>query len=72
VQDGFKELALQKIIGLVHPDNVTSQRVLEKAGLMYSNRACYFGLDHVTPSIKNSSRKVVEVFRLCAIITREE
>ena len=33
------------IIGLTLPDNVASQRVLEKAGLTFSNRATYFGLD---------------------------
>jgi RimJ/RimL family protein N-acetyltransferase len=41
---GFRTLDLKQIIGLVHPDNLASQRVLEKAGLVYLNRAEYFGM----------------------------
>ncbi|MDY7041748.1 MAG: GNAT family N-acetyltransferase [Chloroflexota bacterium] len=41
----FTQLDLQLVIGLVHPDNVASRRVLERAGLTFSNRASYFGLD---------------------------
>ncbi len=45
LQDGFKELDLELVIGLVHPGNLASQRVLEKIGLRFSNRAHYFGLE---------------------------
>lgn len=41
----FTELDLQMVIGLVHPDNIASRRVLEKIGLTFCNRASYFGLD---------------------------
>ena len=33
VQYGFHDLGLDRIIGVTHPDNVVSQRVLMKAGL---------------------------------------
>jgi ribosomal-protein-alanine N-acetyltransferase len=45
LQDGFKELDLELVIGLVHPENFPSQRVLEKIGLRFNNRARYFGLE---------------------------
>ena len=32
---GFKNLSLPKIIATVHPDNVPSKRVVEKAGMTY-------------------------------------
>ncbi|MGB3716106.1 MAG: GNAT family N-acetyltransferase [Candidatus Promineifilaceae bacterium] len=40
----FRDAQLEKIIGLTHPDNVASQRVLEKIGLNFRNRAEYFGM----------------------------
>jgi RimJ/RimL family protein N-acetyltransferase len=36
VRLGFADLALQQIIGLVMPENIASVRVLEKAGLRFS------------------------------------
>lgn len=42
---GFDELGLSLIIGLTHPGNVASQRVLEKIGLTFTNRAVYFNFD---------------------------
>jgi ribosomal-protein-alanine N-acetyltransferase len=45
VEDGFRVYHLDLIIGLTHPDNRASQRVLEKAGLSFTNRARYFGVD---------------------------
>ncbi len=41
----FDEVKLDTVIGLVHPDNLKSQRVLEKIGLSFDNRAQYFGLE---------------------------
>jgi len=41
----FGEVGLTLVIGLTHPDNIASQRVLEKVGLTYTNRAVYFGFD---------------------------
>ena len=41
----FDEVKLDTVIGLVHPKNLISQRVLEKIGLFFDNRAQYFGLE---------------------------
>jgi RimJ/RimL family protein N-acetyltransferase len=45
VDDGFDQHALQQIIGLVHPENIASRRVLEKLGLVYTRHVHYWGLD---------------------------
>lgn len=42
---GFQEFPLQQIIGLTHPENIASQRVLLKCGLQFDSRAQYFGMD---------------------------
>jgi len=41
----FKELDLDSVIGLTHPDNIASQKVLQKAGLIFTEEAQYFGMD---------------------------
>jgi len=45
VEDGFRQHGLDVIIGLTYAENVASRRVLEKAGLLFSNEATYFGID---------------------------
>ena len=45
VRFGFEDLGLPEIVGIVHPDNVASQRVLEKAGLSRVERTVYFNMD---------------------------
>jgi ribosomal-protein-alanine N-acetyltransferase len=45
VQFGFDELALACIVGIVHPQNIASQRVLEKLGMSFVERTHYFGMD---------------------------
>ena len=40
---GFSELGLNRIIGLTHPDNAASQRVLQKAGLADAGWGDYYG-----------------------------
>ena len=45
VRFGQESCCLSTIIGLVHPENIASIRVLEKCGLHYSNRATYWGLE---------------------------
>jgi RimJ/RimL family protein N-acetyltransferase len=42
---GFEELALDQIVGIVHPENIASQRVLEKLGMRCREKANYFGMD---------------------------
>lgn len=42
---GFGEAGLSLVIGLTHPENIASQRVLEKIGLTFTDRAVYFNFD---------------------------
>jgi ribosomal-protein-alanine N-acetyltransferase len=42
---GFETAGLERIIGLVHPENSASRRVLEKCGLIYLERKIYWGLE---------------------------
>ncbi len=42
---GFNALGIDKIIGIVHPENYASQRVLEKIGLKFQEQTEYFGMD---------------------------
>ncbi len=42
---GFNALKIPTIIGIVHPENFASQRVLEKIGLVFSEEAEYFGME---------------------------
>ncbi len=43
VRYGFDQLGLKRIIGLAMPENVASIRVLEKAGLRYTEEASFWG-----------------------------
>ena len=45
VEFGFKNLGLEAIIGLVHPENIASQRVLIKCGMIFTHQANYFGME---------------------------
>ena len=45
LQYGFEVLGLDQIVGLVHPENRASQRVLEKLGMSFVDRSHYFGLE---------------------------
>jgi len=45
LQYGFEQLGLECIVGIVHPGNVASQRVLEKAGLTFVEQARYFEME---------------------------
>jgi RimJ/RimL family protein N-acetyltransferase len=45
IEFGFGTLGLQEIVGIVHPENIASQRVLEKVGLRFVKEAVYFGMD---------------------------
>jgi RimJ/RimL family protein N-acetyltransferase len=45
VDAGFRDQKLSAIIGLVHPENIASRRVLEKCRLSYLDRVHYWGID---------------------------
>lgn len=53
---GFETLGLSRIVGIVHPENAASQRVLEKTGLTRINEADYFGM-HVYRYVAVSYRR---------------
>lgn len=42
---GFGSFPFESIVGITHPDNLASQRVLEKSGLIFTLRTEYFGMD---------------------------
>lgn len=41
---GLDSLGLGSIVGIVHPDNIASRKVLEKIGMTHVNEAEYFGM----------------------------
>ncbi|MEK6751462.1 MAG: GNAT family N-acetyltransferase [Chloroflexota bacterium] len=45
IEFGIKKMGLQEIIGLTHPENIASQRVLEKSGLTFTRSESYFGME---------------------------
>lgn len=45
VEDAFCNLDLDLVIGLTHPENIASRRVLEKIGMSFTNKARYFDMD---------------------------
>lgn len=42
---GFHELGLERIVGVVHPENVPSQSVIQKIGLRYVKEARFYNSD---------------------------
>ncbi len=55
VRFGFESARLPAIIGLVHPDNLASIRVLEKCGLTFSDRLHLWGIDLLRYRIDRSA-----------------
>ena len=45
VDFGFREMGLDRIIGLTKPENLPSQKVLENAGLSFLRMAPYYGFE---------------------------
>jgi RimJ/RimL family protein N-acetyltransferase len=41
---GFQDLKLERIVGITHPENIASQRVLQKIGMSFTSEAEYFGM----------------------------
>lgn len=41
VRYGFETVGLEKIVGVTYPENIASQRVLEKAGLIHMGESLY-------------------------------
>jgi ribosomal-protein-alanine N-acetyltransferase len=45
IRFGFSQAGLEQIVGLAHPQNAASRRVLEKCGLRLFDRKVYWGLE---------------------------
>ena len=45
VEYGFNVVGVSEIVGIVHPENTASQRVLEKLGMGARKRTVYFEMD---------------------------
>jgi RimJ/RimL family protein N-acetyltransferase len=56
IQFGFETAGLDKIIGLVHPDNIASISVLEKCGLRFVDRIALWGLELSRYQIRHGAR----------------
>lgn len=54
VKFGLNRIGLKEIIGLTHPQNLASQRVLEKSGLSFTRSASYFGMEMLRYAIQAS------------------
>jgi len=52
---GFENLGLKCIVGIAHPENIGSQRVLEKLGMSLTVKTRYFGMDCYRYSIEGSN-----------------
>ena len=52
---GFEQAELEQIIGIVHPENIASQRVLEKVGMVFRDRTHYFGMECYRYTIDKNS-----------------
>jgi ribosomal-protein-alanine N-acetyltransferase len=51
VRAAFEDVKVDELVGIVHPENVASQKVLEKQGLMFTRRCPYFGFDMIRYAI---------------------
>ena len=47
LQHGFEALGLERVISIIHPKNVASRRVAEKAGLTLRGETRFKGFDVV-------------------------
>jgi ribosomal-protein-alanine N-acetyltransferase len=54
LQFGFEHFSLDHIIALVHPDNLASQRVIEKCGMTYMETISLWGMELMRFRIERS------------------
>ena len=52
---GFKILKLERIVAIARPENIASQRVIQKVGMKYEKNAHYYETDVVYYSIARQS-----------------
>jgi ribosomal-protein-alanine N-acetyltransferase len=51
---GFETLGVEQVVGIVHPENMASRRVLEKLGMRLIERRQYFGMDCYRYAVERS------------------
>jgi RimJ/RimL family protein N-acetyltransferase len=59
IEFGFDQLGIGEIIGIVHPKNIASHRVLEKIGLKFQEKTEYFGMECLKYLARNPSKVLV-------------
>ena len=52
VKFGVENVGLKEIIGLTDPENIASQKVLQKCGMTFTRRQVYFGMEMFRYSIQ--------------------
>jgi RimJ/RimL family protein N-acetyltransferase len=57
LQYGFDVLKLEKIVAVARPENIASQRVMQKVGMKYEKNARYYDSDVVYYSIARSAKQ---------------
>jgi len=55
---GLEEKGLERIVGIVHPDNLASRRVLEKIGMRLEGEKEYFGMRCLRYAVSRQEREV--------------
>jgi ribosomal-protein-alanine N-acetyltransferase len=55
---GLEEKGLERIVGIVHPDNLASRRVLEKIGMHLEGEKEYFGMRCLRYAVSRWERNV--------------
>jgi RimJ/RimL family protein N-acetyltransferase len=63
LQYGFESVGVGSVVGIVHPENIASQRVLEKLGMRFTERKQYFGMNCYRYAIARSAYERVHVSR---------
>lgn len=61
---GFETRGIESIVGIVHPDNGASRRVLEKIGLAAPRRTVYFGMDCYRYEITRDAWRAASIARV--------
>jgi RimJ/RimL family protein N-acetyltransferase len=69
LQYGFEELRFERVAGIVHVENIASQRVLEKLGMALVEQREFFGMECYRYAIERSSYNKVSA--LWEFATRE-
>jgi RimJ/RimL family protein N-acetyltransferase len=55
VRYGFEEWNFESLVGIVHPENKASQRVLQKLGMECTEQTVYFGMECYRYALKRSA-----------------